>query len=66
MTHWVQSEHFDIWTDEDMAQITGFDERAVGHWVKIPMGKGFRERRMHAIELIQKAIEAGHQSGQII
>ena len=66
MTHWSERIYYSLAHDCDMARISGYDsESCCEHWIEIPTGRGFRDRRTEALERIQESIEAGDPAGEV-
>ncbi len=65
MTHWDDVKMYSIFHDCEMARINGYDRHGLAHWVEIPTGKGYRDRRNEALEKIQESIEAGDPAGEV-
>ena len=65
MTSWSERQYYSMDVDANVARISGFDEHCQEHWMVVETGKGFRDRRLDALDLIVAHIEAGEEPGEV-
>jgi hypothetical protein len=65
MTHWTETVFYSIAHDCEMARINGFDDHGLAHWLEVPTGRGYRDRRAEALDRIMESIERGDLPGEV-
>lgn len=65
MLTWNDRSFYDINRDEDVARVSGWDDKHQEHFIIVPTGKGYAARRTEAVERIMSAIEEGHEPGEV-
>jgi hypothetical protein len=69
LTSFSQVRFWDIATNEMAVRFSGFDDRGSEFWMKEPMtraGESRRKQRERVMALIQEAIEAGLEPGEVV
>ena len=65
LVSWSDLQYYSIQHDAEVCKISAFDERHMEYWVIIEAGRGMRDRRNAALELIMDWIEAGKPIGEV-
>ena len=65
MITWNERQYFSLDHDAEVARISGFDQNHQEFWSIIETGKGYRDRRDEALQVIMSAIEDGNEPGQV-
>lgn len=65
MITWSERTHYSLALDCQVSRVSGFDEHHQEHWTVIETGRGYRDRRVAAVERIMASIEAGDPPGEI-
>ncbi|HUX46034.1 MAG TPA: hypothetical protein VMV57_14900 [Terracidiphilus sp.] len=65
MITWSERTYYSMDLDCQVSRVSGFDDHHQEHWIVIEMGKGYRDRRLAAVERIMASIEARDPPGEV-
>lgn len=68
MTGYHEYRYWSPLHDADMVRLTVFDQRGAEYWSLVPASapRKYRERREHALKLIDYAMEQKMEPGQVV
>lgn len=65
MITWSDRVYYSLDVDCQVGRVSGFDENHQEHWLEVEAGRGYRDRRLAAVEKIMMSIEAGDPPGEV-